>query len=136
MTDENSEKVEKLLAMPELGEALESGRFKRFLDHLPIAIVVAEPKGSHEWIITPIVSSPGSAPGPYCGGWPPLECSRLSYLRSEPASPARASGCERDRTAASNRLRDGSSSSVPPAGSGGRELRRVTTTRRPLTTSS
>ncbi|OBX18326.1 histidine kinase [Erythrobacter sp. QSSC1-22B] len=47
MTMENAseaEKVEQLLAAPELAGALESDRFKQFLDHVPIAIAVAELK--------------------------------------------------------------------------------------------
>jgi two-component sensor histidine kinase len=51
MPEDSNERVEDLLAMPELGEALESGHFKRFLDHLPLGIMVAEPKGNHEWIV-------------------------------------------------------------------------------------
>ncbi len=36
------EKVEQLLATPGLADALESDRFKQFLDHVPVAIAVAE----------------------------------------------------------------------------------------------
>lgn len=42
MTDEDAEQVEKLLETPGLADALESDRFKQFLDHVPIAIVVSE----------------------------------------------------------------------------------------------
>lgn len=34
--------VEQLLATPGLADALESDRFKQFLDHVPVAIAVAE----------------------------------------------------------------------------------------------
>ena len=42
--DENkdSEDVEQLLATPGLADALESDRFKQFLDHVPVAIAVSE----------------------------------------------------------------------------------------------
>lgn len=40
--DEKAEQVEALLATPDLANALESRRFRSFLDHIPIAIVVAE----------------------------------------------------------------------------------------------
>ena len=43
MHDDDAEaQREQLLATPDLAEALESDRFKQFLDHLPIAIAVAE----------------------------------------------------------------------------------------------
>lgn len=42
MTEENAGRVEKILETPGLADALESDRFKQFLDHVPIAIVVAE----------------------------------------------------------------------------------------------
>lgn len=34
--------VEKLLATPALADALESDRFRQFLDHVPVAIAVSE----------------------------------------------------------------------------------------------
>lgn len=37
-----SEKVEELLAVPALADALESDRFRQFLDHVPVAIAVSE----------------------------------------------------------------------------------------------
>jgi PAS domain S-box-containing protein len=40
--DERSTKVEQLLESPKLADALESNRFKQFLDHIPFAVVVAE----------------------------------------------------------------------------------------------
>jgi PAS domain S-box-containing protein len=43
--DDTPEEVEKLLAVPDLADALESERFKHFLDQIPIAIVVSEIKG-------------------------------------------------------------------------------------------
>ena len=36
--DKDSEDVEQLLATPGLADALESDRFKQFLDHVPVAI--------------------------------------------------------------------------------------------------
>ncbi len=43
MEDEaNPDRVERLLATPGLADALESDRFKQFLDHIPVAIAVAE----------------------------------------------------------------------------------------------
>ena len=41
-TDTEVEQVENLLATPELADALESEQFRRFLDQIPIAIVVSE----------------------------------------------------------------------------------------------
>jgi two-component sensor histidine kinase len=38
----NSQNVEQLLATPGLSDALESDRFKQFLDHVPVAIAVSE----------------------------------------------------------------------------------------------
>src|ERR1700730_14715102 len=48
MTEEGGEagQVEGLLATPNLADALESEQFRRFLDQVPIAIVVAETKAS------------------------------------------------------------------------------------------
>ena len=40
--DKDSEDVEQLLATPGLADALESDRFKQFLDHVPVAIAVSE----------------------------------------------------------------------------------------------
>lgn len=43
MTDQTDpEQVEQLLATPGLADALESDRSKQFLDHVPVAIAVAE----------------------------------------------------------------------------------------------
>ena len=43
MTDQkDGEEVERLLATPGLSDALESDRFKQFLDHVPVAIAVSE----------------------------------------------------------------------------------------------
>ena len=52
MTEEQEkvEQVEGLLATPNLADALESEQFRRFLDQVPIAIVVAEMK-AHERIV-------------------------------------------------------------------------------------
>ncbi len=43
--EENAERVVELLATPDLAGALESKRFRHFLDHVPVAIVVAEITG-------------------------------------------------------------------------------------------
>ncbi len=40
--NDNNEDVERLVATPGLADALESDRFKQFLDHVPVAIAVAE----------------------------------------------------------------------------------------------
>ena len=40
--NEDAENVEQLLATPGLSDALESDRFKQFLDHVPVAIAVSE----------------------------------------------------------------------------------------------
>jgi PAS domain S-box-containing protein len=40
--DLGAEKVEELLATPALADALESDRFRQFLDHVPVAIAVSE----------------------------------------------------------------------------------------------
>lgn len=42
MEDEDADRVDRLLETPGLADALESERFKQFLDHVPIAIVVSE----------------------------------------------------------------------------------------------
>ena len=42
MQGEDAERVERLLETPGLADALESERFKQFLDHVPVAIVVSE----------------------------------------------------------------------------------------------
>jgi PAS domain S-box-containing protein len=46
--DEKAEKVEALLATPNLADALESQPFRRFLDQIPIAIVVSELKDGEQ----------------------------------------------------------------------------------------
>ena len=40
--NDNNEDVERLVSTPGLADALESDRFKQFLDHVPVAIAVAE----------------------------------------------------------------------------------------------
>ncbi len=40
--DNGSEKIEVLLAIPALADALESDRFRQFLDHVPVAVAVSE----------------------------------------------------------------------------------------------
>ncbi len=42
MTSDDAERVEALLDTPNLADALESDRFKQFLDHVPVAIAVSE----------------------------------------------------------------------------------------------
>lgn len=42
MSDENADRVEALLETPNLAEALDSDRFKQFLDHVPVAVAVSE----------------------------------------------------------------------------------------------
>lgn len=42
MNDENADKVEALLDTPDLASALDNDRFKRFLDHVPVAVAVSE----------------------------------------------------------------------------------------------
>jgi two-component sensor histidine kinase len=42
MSDATESRVEQLLETPDLAGALESDRFKRFLDHIPVAIAVSE----------------------------------------------------------------------------------------------
>jgi two-component sensor histidine kinase len=42
MTSDDAERVESLLDMANLAEALQSDRFKQFLDHVPVAIAVSE----------------------------------------------------------------------------------------------
>ncbi len=44
MKDQDEARVDRLLGTPELADALESDRFKQFLDQVPIAIAVAELK--------------------------------------------------------------------------------------------
>src|SRR5580765_2008732 len=42
MEGDHADRVERLLETPGLADALESERFKQFLDHVPVAIVVSE----------------------------------------------------------------------------------------------
>src|SRR5215472_12391182 len=44
-THDKVEQVDELLATPALADALESDQFRRFLDQIPIAIVVSELRG-------------------------------------------------------------------------------------------
>lgn len=46
-----ADEMDKLLATPELAQALESDQFKQFLDHLPIAILVGEIARSGERVV-------------------------------------------------------------------------------------
>ena len=41
-SDQNAEPLDQLLNTPDLAGALESDRFKQFLDHVPVAIAVSE----------------------------------------------------------------------------------------------
>ena len=50
-SDETAKQVDDLLSSPELAEALENEHFKRFLDQVPIAIVVAKQSGAQETIV-------------------------------------------------------------------------------------
>jgi PAS domain-containing protein len=42
MMTEDEKKIEQLLEVPSLAEALESDRFKQFLDHVPFAVAVSQ----------------------------------------------------------------------------------------------
>lgn len=44
--DNKNDQIEAVLAMPDLADALESEQFRRFLDQIPIAIIVSEVKDS------------------------------------------------------------------------------------------
>ena len=44
--DNQTSQMDELLATPDLADALESEQFKRFLDQIPIAIIVSELKGT------------------------------------------------------------------------------------------
>src|SRR5436309_9856067 len=44
-SDETAERVEELLDVPHLADALESEQFRHFLDQIPIAIAVSDLKG-------------------------------------------------------------------------------------------
>jgi two-component sensor histidine kinase len=48
---ERPAEITELLATPDLAEALSSDRFKHFLDHMPVAILVSEVDGSAEKIV-------------------------------------------------------------------------------------
>jgi two-component sensor histidine kinase len=48
MNDSDGDRVEQLLDTPNLADALESDRFKQFLDHVPVAIAVAELRPSEQ----------------------------------------------------------------------------------------
>jgi PAS domain S-box-containing protein len=50
MTDDKANKVEQLLETPNLADALESDRFKQFLDHIPFAVAVSELRPSERII--------------------------------------------------------------------------------------
>lgn len=51
ITNESKTQVEELLASPELARAVEHDEFKRFLDHLPVAIVVSRTHGGEQRIV-------------------------------------------------------------------------------------
>ena len=40
--DDKAKQVEQLLEVPNLADALESDRFKQFLDHIPFAVAVSD----------------------------------------------------------------------------------------------
>ena len=44
-SDETAERVDELLDVPHLADALESEQFRHFLDQIPIAIAVSDLKG-------------------------------------------------------------------------------------------
>jgi PAS domain-containing protein len=48
--DEDARKVEQLLEVPKLAEALESDQFKQFLDHVPFAVAVSEMQPSERMV--------------------------------------------------------------------------------------
>ncbi|MFW6076526.1 MAG: sensor histidine kinase [Hyphomicrobiales bacterium] len=48
---ESSDRLDDLLATPELAEALEQESFKHFLDHLPIAIVISRQSGNEQHLV-------------------------------------------------------------------------------------
>jgi PAS domain S-box-containing protein len=48
--DEDAKKVEQLLEVPKLAEALESDQFKQFLDHVPFAVAVSEMQPSERMV--------------------------------------------------------------------------------------
>jgi PAS domain S-box-containing protein len=48
MNDSEADRVERLLDTPNLADALESERFKQFLDHVPVAIAVSELRPSEK----------------------------------------------------------------------------------------
>jgi PAS domain-containing protein len=48
--DEDAKKVEQLLEVPRLAEALESDQFKQFLDHVPFAVAVSEMQPSERMV--------------------------------------------------------------------------------------
>jgi len=50
--DDKAEKVEQLLATPDLAGALESEQFRRFLDQVPIAIAVSDMSGAERIVYT------------------------------------------------------------------------------------
>ena len=49
-TPTNSQ-VDELLASPELVRAIEHGEFRRFLDHMPIAILVMRVSGNRQRVV-------------------------------------------------------------------------------------
>jgi PAS domain S-box-containing protein len=50
VNDKDAKQVEQLLDMPNLADALESDRFKQFLDHIPFAVAVSELQPSERLI--------------------------------------------------------------------------------------
>jgi hypothetical protein len=58
MSDDKAKKVEQLLGTPNLADALESDRFKQFLDHIPFAVAVSELRPSERIISEHRVRAP------------------------------------------------------------------------------
>jgi len=85
--DETSEQVDDLLASPELAKAVETEEFKRFLDHIPIAILVSRTAGNHQHIIYANKAFEGMTGQPVAGvvgkSWAALDrfCQEDSEIR-------------------------------------------------------
>jgi PAS domain S-box-containing protein len=80
-SDDAAKQVDELLSSAELAEALESEHFKRFLDQVPVAIVVAQLIGSEEKIVyanLAFESLTGQRPAEVTGrSWSVLDSYRL-----------------------------------------------------------
>jgi PAS domain S-box-containing protein len=80
-SEDAAQQVDELLSSAELAEALESEHFKRFLDQLPVAIIVAKLVGSEEKIVyanLAFESLTGQGPAAVAGQkWSVLDSYRL-----------------------------------------------------------